>query len=71
MARFFARLSEDMAGGPATAETDDALAVVAALVRSVTPRIAEQLAGTLGWSQERVAAALRETEAHLPAPGSG
>lgn len=58
MRRFFARLADDMSGGPTA--TGDVVAVLAALVRAVTPDAADRLAADLGWPADRVAEALRE-----------
>jgi hypothetical protein len=60
MRRFFAQLSEDMAGGPEG--VDDVLTVVAALVHAATPRTPAQVAAALGWPVDRVAGALRDAE---------
>jgi DNA-binding transcriptional ArsR family regulator len=62
MAQFFARLSEDMAGGPTDAAVEDALTVLAALVHAAAPRTADQLAAALGWPPDRVAGALHDAE---------
>ncbi|HEX6341569.1 GbsR/MarR family transcriptional regulator [Umezawaea sp.] len=61
MRQFFARLGEDMAGGPEGAE--DALTVAAALVHAAGPCTAERVARALGWPVDRVAGALRDAEA--------
>ncbi|MEO6088726.1 MAG: helix-turn-helix domain-containing protein [Umezawaea sp.] len=58
MRQFFARLSEDMAGGPDG--LDDILTVAAALVHAATPCTAERLADVLGWPLDRVTGALAE-----------
>jgi hypothetical protein len=60
MRRFFAQLSEDMAGGPKG--VDDVLTVAAALVHAARPRTAAQVAVALGWPVDRVAGALRDAE---------
>lgn len=60
MRRFFAQLSEDMAGGPDG--LDDLLTVAAALVHAAAPRTAAQVAAALGWPVDRVAGALRDAE---------
>ncbi|HWO65908.1 MAG TPA: helix-turn-helix domain-containing protein [Umezawaea sp.] len=57
MRQFFARLGEDMAGGPEGA--DDALTVAAALVHAARPCPADLLATALGWPVDRVVEALR------------
>ncbi|WP_437298064.1 helix-turn-helix domain-containing protein [Sorangium sp. So ce426] len=64
MGRFFARLSDDMAGGPTGAAVGDALTVLAALVHASAPLTVQQLATALGWSTDRVASALRDAEQH-------
>lgn len=56
MRRFFAQLADDMSGGPST----DVVAVLGALVRTVTPEGAARLAAELGWPPDRVAEALRD-----------
>jgi DNA-binding transcriptional ArsR family regulator len=61
MRRFFARLSEDMSGGPASA-SGDVLAVLAALVRTATPDTESRIAESLGWPPDRVTAALHDAE---------
>ncbi|WP_446033484.1 MarR family transcriptional regulator [Streptomyces gossypii] len=61
MSRFFARLSEDMAGGPAEAVLDDALTLLAALVHTRPSLTAEELAAALGWTPDRVHHALHAT----------
>ncbi|MEO3973197.1 MarR family transcriptional regulator [Streptomyces sp. CAU 1734] len=59
MARFFAGLSEDMAGGgPATGAADDARTVLAALVHAGGALTPAELCAALEWSPERTAAAL-------------
>jgi DNA-binding transcriptional regulator GbsR (MarR family) len=62
MSQFFARLSEDMAGGPDAAAVDDALTALAALVHAGAPLTVDQLATALGWPPDRVAGALRDAE---------
>jgi len=64
MARFFAQLSEDMAGGPTAAAADDAMTVFAALVHAGSPLTAEQLATALDWPLGRVAKALADSESY-------
>jgi hypothetical protein len=59
MRRFFAQLSDDMSGGP-TSVGGDAVTVLAALVRAVTPEAADRLAAELGWPPDRVAHALHD-----------
>ncbi|WP_437509789.1 MarR family transcriptional regulator [Sorangium sp. So ce1099] len=80
MGRFFARLSDDMAGGPTEAAVGDALTVLAALVHAGAPLTVQQLATALGWPPDRVTSALRDAERHpdvadpvalrCPAPGT-
>ena len=60
MRQFFARLGEDMAGGPEGA--DDVLTVAAALVHAARPCTADLLATALGWPVDRVVEALRLAE---------
>ncbi|KYG05458.1 hypothetical protein BE21_40505 [Sorangium cellulosum] len=62
--RFFARLSDDMAGGPVEAALGDALTAVAALVHASAPLTVHQLATALDWPAERVTSALRDAEQH-------
>jgi DNA-binding transcriptional regulator GbsR (MarR family) len=63
MSQFFARLANDMAGGPITASTvNDALTVLAALVYARAPLTVDQLGSALGWSSERVTTALHAAE---------
>ncbi|MFC6886156.1 GbsR/MarR family transcriptional regulator, partial [Actinomadura yumaensis] len=64
MGRFFARLGEDMSGGPSIAAGGDALTVMAALVHARAPLTADRLAGALGWSADRVAGALEDAARH-------
>ncbi|KYF48293.1 hypothetical protein BE08_28255 [Sorangium cellulosum] len=64
MGRFFARLSDDMAGGPIEAALGDALTVLAALVHASAPLTVQQLADALGWPPDRVARALQDAERH-------
>ncbi|MEV0402738.1 MarR family transcriptional regulator [Actinoallomurus sp. NPDC050550] len=59
MARFFGRLSANMAGGPGQAAVNDMLAVLAALVHAGEPLTAGQLATALGWHPDRVTESLR------------
>ncbi|WP_438008385.1 MarR family transcriptional regulator [Sorangium sp. So ce321] len=80
MGRFFARLSDDMAGGPTEAAVGDALTVLAALVHAGAPLTVQQLATALGWPSDRVTSALRDAERYpdvadpvalrCPAPGT-
>jgi DNA-binding transcriptional ArsR family regulator len=63
MARFFARLGQDMTAGSHRAAVEDALAVLAMLLRTGRSPDPEQLAAAMGWEPERVLAALRETGA--------
>ncbi|WP_437970544.1 helix-turn-helix domain-containing protein [Sorangium sp. So ce260] len=60
--RFFARLGDDMAGGPTAAAVGDALTVLAALVHASTPLSAQQLATALDWPADRVTSALHDAE---------
>ncbi|MFC0069385.1 helix-turn-helix domain-containing protein [Umezawaea endophytica] len=60
MRQFFARLGEDMAGGPEG--VDDVLTVAAALVQAARPCQAAELATALGWPVGRVVDALRHAE---------
>ena len=62
MGQFFARLGEDMAGGPSEAAVDDTLTLLAALVYAITPRTADELATALGWPPDRVASALHDAD---------
>ncbi|WP_433182265.1 helix-turn-helix domain-containing protein [Actinoallomurus sp. CA-150999] len=62
MARFFARLSANMAGGPDQAAVDDLLTVLAALVHAGEPLTVGQLATALAWRPDRVAESLRNAE---------
>ncbi|WP_269756647.1 GbsR/MarR family transcriptional regulator [Amycolatopsis aidingensis] len=64
MGRFFARLSEDMSGGPSLAAGQDALTVLAALLHAGTPLTVDQLETALGWPADRVTDALRDAERH-------
>lgn len=59
MARFFARLSAEMAGGPSLAALDDGVTLLSALLHAGSPRAEAELAATLGWDVERVATAAR------------
>ncbi|QQQ73388.1 helix-turn-helix domain-containing protein [Saccharothrix sp. 6-C] len=63
MGRFFAQLGDDMAGGPSSV-VGDVVTVLSALVRAVTPDLADRLAAELGWPPDRVAEALRDA-AHV------
>lgn len=62
MGQFFARLSDDMSGGPTDAAVGDALTVLAALVHVSAPRTADELAAALGWPTDRVECALLDAE---------
>jgi len=63
MSRFFARLANDMAGGPITTATfDDALTVAAALIYARAPLTVDQMAFALGWPSDRVTNALHAAE---------
>ncbi|WP_441293101.1 MarR family transcriptional regulator [Sorangium sp. KYC3313] len=64
MGRFFRRLGDDMAGGPAAPAAGDALTVLAALVHASAPVTVEQLATALGWPADRVTSALHDAEQH-------
>ncbi|MGX2997576.1 helix-turn-helix domain-containing protein [Streptomyces sp. JNUCC 64] len=70
MARFFADLSDDMAGGPTAEVFGDAVTVTAALVQARTPVAAGRLAAALGWPGERVERALGTALAHPGALGA-
>lgn len=59
LAQFFDRLYADMISGVTAAIAGDALTVLAALVHAGRPLQADELAGALGWTPERVADALR------------
>ncbi|MFD3924284.1 MarR family transcriptional regulator [Streptomyces sp. NPDC058595] len=69
MGRFFATLSDDMAGGPSA--VDDALTVLAALMHAGAPAEAGPLAETLGWSTDRVEDALRHAGPERLDPARG
>ncbi|MEV4621530.1 helix-turn-helix domain-containing protein [Asanoa sp. NPDC049573] len=60
MAGFFARLGDDMSGGPSDAAVADVLTVTAALVQVGAPVRAATLAAALGWAGGRVDAALHD-----------
>ncbi|WP_345439185.1 GbsR/MarR family transcriptional regulator [Actinoallomurus vinaceus] len=62
MARFFARLSVNMTGGPGQAAISDVLTVLAALLHAGEPLTVEQLAVALGWHPDRVTGSLRDAE---------
>jgi DNA-binding transcriptional ArsR family regulator len=68
MGQFFARLSNDMAGGPTEAAIDDIAALddmltaLAALIHASTPLTVDQLATALGWPPDRVTSALHDAE---------
>lgn len=62
MGQFFARLSEDMAGGPTEAAIDDTRTVLAALVHAGAALTVDQLATSLGWPPDRVTDALHDAE---------
>jgi hypothetical protein len=65
MAQFFARLGEDMSGGPvALPAAEDALTAVAALAHAATPLTVRQLADALEWPVRRVGGALEVAEQH-------
>ncbi|MBC6470406.1 MarR family transcriptional regulator [Actinomadura alba] len=64
MFRFFARLSDDMAGGLTEAAVGDALTVLAALVHAGAPLTVDGLATALGWPPGRVTGALDDAEQH-------
>ncbi|KYF76660.1 hypothetical protein BE11_08370 [Sorangium cellulosum] len=64
MGRFFARLGDDMAGGPIDDALGDALTVLAALVHAGAPLTVHQLAAALGWPRDRIASALQDAERH-------
>ncbi|WP_084464276.1 MarR family transcriptional regulator [Microtetraspora fusca] len=64
MARFFARLSANMVGGPGRAAVSDMLTVLAALVHAGEPLTVAQLSTALGWHPDRVTSALRGAERH-------
>ncbi|XVS60870.1 helix-turn-helix domain-containing protein [Actinosynnema sp. CA-299493] len=59
MGRFFAQLGDDMSGGPGSV-SGDVVTVLGALVRAVTPDLADRLADGLGWPPDRVTEALRD-----------
>jgi DNA-binding transcriptional regulator GbsR (MarR family) len=61
---FFARLGDDMAGGPAEAAVGDALTVLAALVHAGAPLTVDELAAALDWPPDRVAGALHDAGQH-------
>ncbi|MCP3798373.1 helix-turn-helix domain-containing protein [Allokutzneria sp. A3M-2-11 16] len=64
MARFFAKLGEDMTGGGLTPSiVRDVLTVLAALVHA-GPLAVDALAHALGWPEDRVVNALRDAEKH-------
>jgi DNA-binding transcriptional regulator GbsR (MarR family) len=63
MGLFFAQLSSDMNGRPAAAAVDDALTVLAALVRTAAPLTADELTAALGWPPDRVTGALHVARA--------
>jgi len=62
MGQFFARLSEDMAGGPTEAAISDTLTVLAALVHASEPLTVDELATALSWPPDRVTSALHNAE---------
>ncbi|TDD76580.1 MarR family transcriptional regulator [Actinomadura rubrisoli] len=64
MWEFFARLSDDMAGGASALVGDDAMTVLAALVHAGAPLTVDELAAALGWSADRVTTALYDAEYH-------
>ncbi|MBM9623492.1 helix-turn-helix domain-containing protein [Streptomyces zhihengii] len=65
MRRFFAGVHREMAGASATEILDDAGTVVAALLHAGRPLTAGELAGALGWTRGRTAAAVDAAE-HPP-----
>jgi DNA-binding transcriptional ArsR family regulator len=66
MGQFFARLANDMSGGPITAAAaNDALTLAAALLHARAPLTVDQLATALGWPSDRVTSALNDAE-HYP-----
>jgi hypothetical protein len=62
MTRFFARLSDDMSGGPAGAALNDARTLLAALLAAGQPMPGDRLAAALGWAPDRLAGALHDAE---------
>ncbi|WP_449291532.1 helix-turn-helix domain-containing protein [Nonomuraea maritima] len=64
MARFFARLSANMAGSQGRAAVGDMLTVIAALVHAGEPLTVAQLSTALGWPPDRVTSAVRGAERH-------
>jgi hypothetical protein len=62
MGEFFARLSEDMSGGPVGHA--DMLTVLAALLHAGVPLTVDKLAGALDWPADRVLDALHLAEKH-------
>ena len=77
---FFARLADDMSGGPAPELISDALTVLAALVHLGEPGDAERLTTALGWAPERLTRAMDAIAGHPelggpvavePVPGGG
>jgi hypothetical protein len=65
MERFFAQLSDDMAGAshPSLPAAEDLAIVVAALVHAGAPVTVKELARVLGWSSSRADTVLREAAA--------
>jgi DNA-binding transcriptional regulator GbsR (MarR family) len=64
LGEFFERIYHGMLGGDMMVDAGDALTVLAALVHAAEPLTPCELAAALDWSQERVAAALRDAEVH-------
>ncbi|GAA2247917.1 helix-turn-helix domain-containing protein [Streptomyces amakusaensis] len=62
MGGFFARLSDDMSGGPAGPAADDVRTVLAALVTAGVPLSPEELAAALDWPAPRIRRALEAAE---------
>lgn len=62
MSQFFARLGEDMSGGPTMEFAEDAMTVFAALVHVRTPLTVHQLATALEWTTDRVTNAVATAE---------
>lgn len=64
MAGFFARLSDDMSGGPTAAAANDAATILAALIHAGRPLTATHLATALDWPEDRIATALQDAESY-------